>query len=83
MTPSDQEAMVEQMVTRLATRLQEEPADVDGWLRLIRSYVVLGRTDAAADAARSALAGVTVADRPRIEALIADLGVTPAEAATP
>jgi hypothetical protein len=44
---------------------------------------VLGRTEAAAEAARSALDGVTVADRPKIEALIADLGVTPAEVVTP
>lgn len=83
MPEGDRAEMVEAMVTRLATRLKDEPTDADGWLRLIRSYVVLGRTDAAAEAARSALDGVTAADRPRIEALIADLGVTPAGVATP
>ena len=52
------------MVSRLAARLKDEPDDVEGWLRLIRSYVVLGRADAAAEAARSALDGVhDAADR--------------------
>ena len=79
----DQTAMINGMVTRLAARLKEEPNDVEGWLRLIRSYVVLGRTEAAAEAARAALAGVQDADaRGRVEALIADLGVTPAGAGT-
>jgi cytochrome c-type biogenesis protein CcmH len=83
MNATDREAMVEEMVNRLAARLKDQPQDVEGWRRLIRSYVVLGRTEAAAEAARSALDGVTVADRPKIEALIADLGVTPAEVVTP
>lgn len=76
-------AMIESMVSGLAARLKDEPQDVEGWLRLIRSYVVLGRTAAAAEAARSALDGVAVEERGKVEALIADLGVTPAEAATP
>lgn len=83
MNATDREAMVEDMVTRLATRLRDQPQDVEGWLRLIRSYVVLGRTEAAAEAARSALDGVAASDRPKVEALIADLGVTPAEVYTP
>ncbi len=75
--------MINGMVTRLAARLKDEPNDVEGWLRLIRSYVVLGRTDAAAEAARAALDGLQDANaRGRVEALIADLGVTPAGAAT-
>ena len=77
-------AMIEGMVASLAKRLESEPDDVDGWLRLIRSYVVLGRAEDAADAARIALAGLrTDADRERIEALMADLGVAPAGAALP
>ena len=42
MRAGDQTAMINGMVTRLAARLKEEPDDVEGWLRLIRSYVVLG-----------------------------------------
>jgi cytochrome c-type biogenesis protein CcmH len=72
------------MVSGLATRLKSEPGDVEGWLRLIRSYVVLGRPEEAAAAARDALAGVQdPAGRERVEALLADLGVTPSGTATP
>ena len=82
--PGEQAAMIEGMVGGLAEQLKEQPEDVEGWLRLIRSYVVLGRADAAAEAARDALAGVTdAAGRGRVEALIADLGVTPSGAAIP
>ena len=83
MPEADRTAMIESMVSGLAERLKSEPADVEGWLKLIRSYVVLGRADAAAEAARSALDGVSAADRGKVEALIADLGVTPAGAVTP
>jgi cytochrome c-type biogenesis protein CcmH len=34
-----------QMVARLEARLQQNPDDVAGWLRLGRSYAVLGRLD--------------------------------------
>ena len=83
MSEGDRVAMIESMVSGLAARLKDEPGDVEGWLKLIRSYVVLGRADAAAEAARSALDGVNAADRRKVEALIADLGVTPAGAAMP
>lgn len=84
MSADERTAMIEGMVSGLAARLQTEPNDADGWLRLIRSYVVLGKIDEAAEAARAALAGVTdTGGRRRVEALIADLGVKPAEAATP
>jgi len=42
--------MVDEMVAGLDRRLREAPDDVEGWQRLVRSYVVLGRHDAAADA---------------------------------
>lgn len=52
----DRQAMIEGMVARLAARLAENPDDADGWIRLIRSRMVLGRTDAARDDLRRALA---------------------------
>jgi len=52
MTPEQRQAFIRSMVDQLATRLQAEPADPDGWLRLARAYVVLGE----ADKARAALA---------------------------
>jgi cytochrome c-type biogenesis protein CcmH len=78
MTANEQAEMIEAMVGGLAERLKREPDDADGWIRLIRSYVVLGRADEAAAAARAALAGVTRSeDRGRVEAVIADLGLAP------
>ncbi len=37
MPPEDRQAMIRGMVERLAARLEAEPNDIDGWLRLIRS----------------------------------------------
>lgn len=48
------------MVDRLAERLKTESSDFDGWLRLLRSYKVLGQTEkarAATENARQAFAG--------------------------
>lgn len=53
-----QDAMIRGMVARLAARLHDDGSDVDGWLRLMRSYVVLGeaaKARAAVDDARRAL----------------------------
>lgn len=59
--PADQrEAMVNSMVSRLAARLRANPQDPEGWLRLIRSRMVMNQPDQArADlaSARAALAG--------------------------
>ena len=56
MRPAEQQAMAEEMVARLAARLEREPADVEGWVMLMRSYRILGRNDAARRALQSALA---------------------------
>ena len=34
--------MVRGMVERLAERLKQDGSDVEGWLRLVRAYMVLG-----------------------------------------
>ena len=55
-----QAAMVQAMVAGLAARLHQDGSDVDGWVRLVRSYKVLGEIDKAGAAiadARQALAG--------------------------
>lgn len=49
-------AMVEGMVASLAQRLEENPDDLAGWVRLGRSYAVMGRFDAAAEAYGRAVA---------------------------
>ena len=51
--------MVRGMVARLAERLKQDGSDVEGWLRLVRAYMVLGdkeKARAAAADARRALA---------------------------
>ena len=51
------------MVERLSERLHRDGGDVEGWLRLVRSYMVLGEPDKARAAivdARRALAGDAV-----------------------
>jgi len=57
---AEQREMARGMVERLAARLAADGSDVEGWLRLVRSYMVLGEQDkarAAASDARRALAG--------------------------
>ena len=59
MSPSERDQMVRGMVERLAARLSADGSDVEGWLRLMRAYVVLGelgKARAAAADARRALA---------------------------
>ena len=38
-------AMISGMVDRLATRLKQDGGDVEGWLRLVRAYMVMGDRD--------------------------------------
>jgi cytochrome c-type biogenesis protein CcmH len=52
----DRAQMIRTMVETLDERLKADPANFEGWMRLIRSYTVLGETDAAADAVRRGLA---------------------------
>jgi cytochrome c-type biogenesis protein CcmH len=59
MKADDREAMIRGMVERLATRLKQNGDDVEGWLRLVRAYVVMGERDKAMSAlsdARQAVA---------------------------
>jgi cytochrome c-type biogenesis protein CcmH len=59
MAAPDREAMIRGMVDRLATRLKQNGNDVDGWLRLMRAYMVMGDADkakAALSDARAAMA---------------------------
>lgn len=49
-------AMIETMVASLDEKLKQNPRDTEGWMRLIRSYVVLGKTDEARAALRRGIA---------------------------
>ena len=54
MTDEDRQAFIRSMVERLATRLEVEPEDLDGWMRLGNAYTVLGETDLAISALEQA-----------------------------
>ena len=59
MPPEARNQFIRSMVERLATRLHADGSDVEGWLRLLRAYMVMGERDkakTAADEAREALA---------------------------
>jgi cytochrome c-type biogenesis protein CcmH len=68
MNEADRSAMIRGMVERLASRLKQNGDDVEGWLRLVRAYMVMGDRDKAKSAlsdARQAVAG----DAERLRAL--------------
>jgi cytochrome c-type biogenesis protein CcmH len=76
LSSGEQQTMIAGMVSRLAERLASEPDDADGWLRLVRSYVVLGRPEDARQAATTAMKSVSASnDRARIASLAAELGI--------
>jgi cytochrome c-type biogenesis protein CcmH len=59
MNEADRGAMIRGMVDRLASRLKQNGDDVEGWLRLVRAYMVMGDRDKAKSAltdARQAVA---------------------------
>ena len=75
--PEQQAAMIKGMVERLAERLGKDGSDIEGWLRLVRSYMVLGEREralAAAGEARRALAAEPDKLR-RIDELVKGLGL--------
>jgi cytochrome c-type biogenesis protein CcmH len=47
MSPADRSAMIRDMVDGLARRLEQSPRDADGWIKLIRSRIVLGEIEQA------------------------------------
>lgn len=71
MSPDQQSAMIDQMVSGLAARLAEDPRDAEGWRRLIRAYAVLGRTEDAKSAYQTAR--TTFADSPAVLASLAEV----------
>ena len=50
MPAADRTTMIETMVAGLDERLRQNPQDPEGWSRLVRSYMVLGKPDQAKDA---------------------------------
>lgn len=54
MSPADREKFIARMVDGLADRLKTDGRDLDGWIRLLRAYKVLGRDSDAVSALTSA-----------------------------
>jgi len=75
MNSQDRAAMIEGMVANLAEKLKQSPDDIEGWERLVRSYVVLNRPNDALEAlarARKVLGTDKVA---RLDAVASELGL--------
>jgi len=75
MKPEDRNAMIRGMVERLAERLKRDGSDLDGWLRLVRAYTVLGERDRALSAVTDArrAAGQDADKLRRLDELVKEL----------
>jgi cytochrome c-type biogenesis protein CcmH len=77
MPEAQRQEMIRGMVQKLADKLHVDGSDVEGWLRLVRAYVVLGDQDKAKGAATDAKRAL--ADHPdevkRIDDLVKSLGL--------
>jgi cytochrome c-type biogenesis protein CcmH len=77
MSSAERMDMIRGMVDRLATRLHSDGSDVEGWLRLVRAYMVLGDRDKAKGAAVDARRAL--ANNPdklkRVDEFVKELGI--------
>lgn len=81
MSPQDREAMINTMVAGLDDKLRQNPRDAEGWMRLVRSYVVLGKADEARDALHRAIAvfGADSDEAKKFTTFAASLGLAATE----
>ncbi|HJU27601.1 MAG TPA: hypothetical protein VJ718_00420, partial [Candidatus Binataceae bacterium] len=77
MPQSQRAEMIRGMVQRLSDRLHADGKDIDGWMRLVRAYAILGDRDKAKNAATDARRALS--DQPdelkRIDDLVKGLGL--------
>ena len=73
--------MINTMVAGLDEKLRQNPRDPEGWMRLVRSYVVLGKADQAREALGRAIAvfGAGSDEAKKFTAFAASLGLTVTE----
>lgn len=78
MSGADRQQMIMGMVEALSARLANEPENFEGWMRLVRSYGVLGMKDKASEALATALktfpAGTEKGDQ--LKALADSMGIS-------
>jgi cytochrome c-type biogenesis protein CcmH len=81
MSTEDRSAMIEQMVAGLDERLRQNPRDLEGWQRLVRSYQVLGKPDDARNALKRGMValGQDSAEGKQLAAFSDTLGLTASE----
>jgi len=81
MAPEERQQMIEGMVASLDAKLRQNPNDPEGWSRLLRSYVVLGREDDAVRALERGLAalGPETAEGKSLSELAETLGISGAQ----
>jgi cytochrome c-type biogenesis protein CcmH len=77
--PSGQEDMIRQMVAKLAAKMETTPDDVEGWIRLARSYRVLNDLPKARAAAAKAIALQPKAVPPKLELANIELAAAPGD----
>jgi len=77
MPETERAEMIRGMVHRLSDRLHVDGKDIDGWMRLVRAYAILGDREKAKDAAADARRALS--DQPdqikRIDDLVRGLGL--------
>lgn len=85
MSPEDRQEMIHGMVAGLAAKLEENPDNFEGWLRLIRSYSVLGEMEKAKEALGVAMAQFANAPfvKSKLQGLAGELGLVEVESAAP
>jgi cytochrome c-type biogenesis protein CcmH len=78
MNAGDRNAMIEGMVASLAEKLKDDPKNFDGWMRIIRSYSVLGQKAKAAEALKQGLVAFPAEGEQgkQLLALASELGLT-------
>jgi cytochrome c-type biogenesis protein CcmH len=81
MSAQDRSAMIETMVAGLDEKLRQNPRDAEGWTRLVRSYLVLGKTSQARDALNRGIAafGADTDEARKLVAFAASLGLAETE----
>jgi len=78
MSPEDRQAMVASMIESLEAKLVDNPDNIAGWLRLVRSHVVTGDRDKAQAALDRAFAVFATAssERQQLSALAREFGLS-------
>ena len=77
LSSEQRQEFINSMVERLAGKLEANPDDFEGWLRLVRAYAVLGRKDDAHRALAEARKSIEKDDdkQARLDALADELGL--------